>query len=79
VVPFPPHSKSAPAFSGFCRAKGRDLPDIILAVLDGSTAADPLPAKTAWKIDQKGAKFVPVSAEGLTCPRSGIITADGGR
>jgi hypothetical protein len=76
---FPPHSKTAPAFSGICQAKGRDLPDIILAVLDGSTAADLLPVKTAWKIDQKGAKFVPVSGEGLTCPRGGIITLDGGR
>ena len=76
---FPAHSKTAPAFSGICQAKGRDLPDIILAVLDGSTATDPLPVKTAWKIDQKGAKFVPVSGEGLTCPRSGIITLDGGR
>jgi hypothetical protein len=76
---FPPHSKTAPAFSGVCQARGRDLPDIILAVLDGSTAADLLPVKTAWKIDQKGGRFVPVSGEGLTCPRGGIITLDGGR
>lgn len=83
VLPFPPHSKTAPAFSGICQAKGRDLPDIILAVLDGSTAADPatdsLPVKTAWKIDQRAAKFIPISGEGILCPRSGIITADGGR
>jgi len=79
VLPFPAHSKTAPAFSGICQAKGRDLPDIILAVLDGSSAADPLPVKTAWKIDQKGARFVPVSGEGLLCPRSGITTLDGGR
>ena len=78
VVPFPPHSKSAPAFSGICQTKGRDLPDVILAVLDGSTSADPLPVKTAWKIDQKAARFVPVSEGGLTCPRSGIYTVDGG-
>jgi hypothetical protein len=76
---FPPHSKTAPAFSGICQARGRDLPDIILAVLDGSSAADPLPVKTAWKIDQKGARFVSVSGEGLLCPRSGITTLDGGR
>ena len=79
ALAFPPHSRSAPAFSGICQAKGRDLSDIILAVLDGSTAADPLPVKTAWKIDQKSAKFVAISAEGLMCPRSGIITLDGGR
>jgi hypothetical protein len=79
ALAFPPHSRSEPAFSGICQAKGRDLPDTILAVLDGSTAADPLPVKTAWKIDQKGIKFVPIPGEGLLCPRSGIITADGGR
>ena len=61
ALAFPPHSRSEPAFSGICQAKGRDLPDTILAVLDGSTAADPLPVKTAWKIDQKGIKFVPRS------------------
>jgi hypothetical protein len=79
VLPFPAHSKTAPAFSGICQAKGRDLPDVIVAVLDGSSAADPLPVKTAWKIDQKGARFVSVSGEGLLCPRSGITTLDGGR
>ena len=79
ALAFPPHSKSEPAFSGICQAKGRDLPDIIMAVLDGSTAADSLPVKTAWKIDQKGAKFVPISGEGILCPRSGITTLDGGR
>lgn len=82
ALAFPPHSKTAPAFSGICQAKGRELPDIIMAVLDGSTAADrlsdPLPVKTAWKIDQKGVKFVPISGEGVLCPRSGIITVDGG-
>jgi hypothetical protein len=83
ALAFPPHSKSEPAFSGICQAKGRDLPDIIMAVLDGSTAADSstdsFPVKTAWKIDQKGAKFVPISGEGILCPRSGITTLDGGR
>jgi hypothetical protein len=76
---FPPHSKSAPAFSGICQSKGRDLPDIILAVLDGSGAADLLPVKTAWKIDQKGIKFVPIPSEDILCSRDGIITLDGGR
>ena len=79
ALAFPPHSRSEPAFSGICQVKGRDLPDTILAVLDGSPAADPLPVKTAWKIDQKGIKFVPIPGEGLLCPRSGIITVDGGR
>jgi hypothetical protein len=83
ALAFPPHSRSEPAFSGICQAKGRDLPDVILAVLDGSAAADPstdsLPVKTAWKIDQKGVRFVPIPGEGILCPRSGITTLDGGR
>jgi hypothetical protein len=79
AMAFPPHSKSAPAFSAICQLKGKDLPDVFVGVLDGSATADLLPVQTAWKIDQKRAKFVKASTEGLSCPRSGIITADGGR
>jgi hypothetical protein len=76
ALPLPPHSKDAPAFSGMCRRDGKDRPDIIVAVLDGAAAADLLPVKTAWKIDQKQAKFVSIPGEGLLCPRSGISSAD---
>ena len=79
VLPFPAHSKSAPAFSGFCRAKGRELPDVIVAVLDGAPATGDLPAQIAWKIDQQRVKFVKIAVEGLVCPRNGIYTVDGGR
>jgi len=79
VIAFPPHSKSAPAFSGFCRLNGKELPDVIVAVLDGAATSDSLPVKTAWKIDQKQAKFVAVASEGLACPKDGIATSDGGR
>jgi hypothetical protein len=79
ALPFPPHSKSSPAFSGICQIKGKDLPDIIVAVLDGTATNDLLPVKTAWKIDPKQAKFVAMPGEGLNCPRSGICTVDGGR
>jgi len=79
ALPFPPHSKSSPAFSGICQLRGKDLPDIFVAVLDGTAATDLLPVKTAWKIDQQRAKFVQASNEGLSCPKSGIITVDGGR
>ena len=78
VLPFPAHSKRSPAFTGICQVKGRDLPDIIVAVLDGAPAADYLPAQAAWKIDQQHAKFVKVSIEGLVCPRRAIYTIDGG-
>jgi hypothetical protein len=78
VLPFPQHSKRAPAFAGICQVGGRDLPDVFLAILDGASATDPLPAQAAWKIDQQRAKFVKASSEGLLCPRSGISTVDGG-
>ena len=79
MLPFPPHSKRSPAFSGFCQVNGKDQPDIIVAVLNGEPAADFLPVLSAWKIDQKQARFVKAPSEGLCCPRSGIYTADGGR
>jgi hypothetical protein len=79
ALAFPPHSKASPAFSGFCQLKGKDLPDVIVGVLDGSVAGNLLPVKTAWKIDQKQAKFVAMPGEGVLCPRSGIYTVDGGK
>ena len=79
VLPFPAHSKRSPAFAGICQVKGRDLPDIVVAILDGAPAADYLPVQAAWKIDQQHAKFVKISIEGLVCPQSAIYTIDGGR
>lgn len=79
VIPFPPHSKKTPAFSGFCSLNGRELPDIFVGVLDGAAAGDQLVAIAAWKIDLKAAKFIEASIEGLRCPRSGAFTVDGGR
>jgi hypothetical protein len=78
VVPVPPHSKQSPAFSGVCQVKGKDMPDIVFAILDRTRDAENLPALAAWKIDQKAAKFVKIPSEGLLCPRSGIYTVDGG-
>ncbi|MDR3468468.1 MAG: hypothetical protein P4M07_21245 [Xanthobacteraceae bacterium] len=78
VLPFPQHSRQAPAFSGNCQLKGRELPDVVLAILDGASAEDLLPVQSAWKIDQQHVKFVKASSEGLLCPRSGIYTVDGG-
>jgi hypothetical protein len=78
VLPHPPHSKKSPAFEGICQVKGKDLPDIVFAILDGAQARDPMPAVTAWKIDQEVAKFVKISSQGMLCPRSGIYTVDGG-
>lgn len=77
AIAFPEHSKKAPAFSGICQSAGRDLPDVFIGVLDGASPGDMLPALSAWKIDQKSARFVK-APDGLRCPRSGIFTVDGG-
>ena len=78
VLAVPPHSKQSPAFEGICQVKGKELPDILFAILDGKRTGEQLPAVTAWKIDQQRAKFVRAPTEGVLCPRSGIYTVDGG-
>ncbi|HEY2446819.1 MAG TPA: hypothetical protein VGI20_13875 [Rhizomicrobium sp.] len=90
VLAFPAHSRTSPAFTaGNCQMNGKPLGDAVMAVLDnraagGSTSHysgdDPtlLPATAAWKIDEKSARFVAISPRGVSCPRGGIITADGG-
>ncbi len=79
VLPFPAHSKQSPAFSGVCQLNGKELPDVIIGVLDRTRDAENLPALNAWKIDQKAGKFVKIPTEGLLCAKSGIYTVDGGR
>jgi hypothetical protein len=87
VVAFPPHSKGAPEFvGGDCQLHGTRVAAIIMAVLQdksalqGTSSGDALlPATTAWKIDEKRRMFVALPTAGLYCPRSGIVTADGGR
>jgi hypothetical protein len=78
VLPFPPHSKSAPAFSGICQIRSKDVPDFVVAVLNDTPGHDALVPIVAWKIDESRTKFVKMPTEGLLCPRNGIITADGG-
>jgi len=78
VLQFPEHSKASPEFIGSCRANGKKLPGEMVAVLNNQAGAENLSAKAAWKIDTSKAKFVKADVEGLQCPRSGIITADGG-
>ena len=80
VLKIPPHSKTAPLFIGACELNGKERKNIVVAILDNEkgTSASVLTAKVAWKIDQKEMKFVSVPVEGLHCPRSGVITLDGG-
>ncbi|HWY15230.1 MAG TPA: hypothetical protein VNX86_08875 [Rhizomicrobium sp.] len=92
VLAIPSHSRTSPEFAGgICQANGRQVAGTIVAVLDNRAAGSGgnfshyspqdrtlLPAISAWKIDEKLAKFVALSSHGLSCPRGGIITADGG-
>jgi hypothetical protein len=88
VLLFPAHSRAAPQFSGTCEASGRKMSGAMIGVLDNRGAKGTshysaqdetlLPATAAWKIDEKTEKFVPLPTAGLSCPRSTIITLDGG-
>jgi hypothetical protein len=92
VLAIPPHSRTSPEFAaGTCQVKGRQVAGPIVAVLDnragGSGGNSPhyspqdktlLQAKATWTIDEKAGKFVALSSRALSCPRSGIITVDGG-
>jgi hypothetical protein len=79
VLKFPRHSRDSPEFIGSCQSNGHASSDMIIAVLRDERGAESLSATAAWKIDAKGAKFVALAAEGLRCPRDGVITVDGGR
>jgi hypothetical protein len=78
VVKFPAHSRESPEFIGSCQVKGKEMPGTIIAVLQDRKGAKTLSATAAWKVDESGKKFVKLPAEGLLCPRDGVITGDGG-
>lgn len=78
VIEFPAHSRATPAFSGACEEKGRKSDATFVGVLDGAAKGDMIPAKAAWRVDEKAAKFVKVETTGLLCARSGVYTSDGG-
>jgi len=78
VLKFPEHSKKSPEFIGACQINGTRTSETIVAILNNEEGTANLSAKAAWKIDEKRARFIKLSTEGLRCPRDGIITADGG-
>jgi hypothetical protein len=78
VLKFPKHSKDSPQFIGSCQSNGNKIPGTAIGVLKNEEGVEILPAVTAWKIDDKQMKFIPLQTEGLRCSRDGIITADGG-
>jgi hypothetical protein len=71
------HSRETPSFLGACKVEGVEENDQTLAVLEMGTG-NFLRAKSAWRIDEPAAKFVPMDVKGLMCPAAGIATADGG-
>jgi hypothetical protein len=79
ALQFPTHSKSAPGFMGSCQVGEKKVPGTIIAVLKNETGTELLAAEAAWKIDEKSAKFVKMTTDGLRCPRDGIFSVDGGR
>lgn len=81
------HSRSAPAFLGQCELSGKPMSGLVFAILKPSSIDDAhasardhtlMPAVRAWRIDEKNARFVETSADGMMCPRDGVSTADGG-
>ena len=76
VLKVPEHTKKMPEFVGECEVNGVHKSGGIVAILENVAGKDLLPAKAAWKIDEKTNKFVPISTEGLRCARNGIITED---
>lgn len=79
LIVFPAHSATFPAFEGRCKINGRQTNDPIVAVLEGKYEPGKfLPARAAWLINRKKAKFIKMDATHLLCPGEGIYTVDGG-
>jgi len=85
VLPFPNHSRAAPASSGQCQRNGREMDEIIYSVLDNNAGSSKtydqndktlLPALSAWKVDVKKVKFVKLDVGGMLCPLSAIDPID---
>lgn len=80
VLQVPAHSLHAPeSFIEECHVGGTKLPDAVIAILDNRQGQRPkgyfeqitLPAKLAWKIDEREGRFVPMPIQGLSCAVSG--------
>jgi hypothetical protein len=68
VLPLPAHSLHSPrSFVEHCQVARKEVPDAVIAILDNSQGRRPkaylekimLPAKIAWKIDERQERFVP--------------------
>lgn len=80
VLPVPVHSLHSPeSIAEECQVARKEIPDTVIAILDNAQGLRPkayletvtLPAKMAWKIDERQERFVPTSTQGLSCAVSG--------
>jgi hypothetical protein len=80
VLPVPAHSLRSPqSFVEQCQVARKEIPDAVVAILDNSQGQKPngyldkimLPAKIAWKIDERQERFVPMPTQVLSCAVSG--------
>jgi hypothetical protein len=80
VLPIPAHSLYSPqSFVEGCQLASKEVPDAVVAILDNSQGQKPrgyletimLPAKVAWKIDERQERFVSMPTQGLSCAVSG--------
>jgi hypothetical protein len=78
VLKVPAHSRSRPESTGPCTMNGAEIPGEVVAILDQKDGAKDLPAISAWRVDEKAGRFVPLPTTGLLCARAGILAADGG-
>jgi hypothetical protein len=76
VLPVPAHSLLSPlSFVEKCQVARRESHDAVIAILDNSRRQKPtagieeivLPARTAWKIDGRQERFVPMPIQDLSC------------
>jgi hypothetical protein len=70
VLKLPPKSEGIP-FQAVCKSPQGDQD--LLGIMQDQPGAKYLPAKVAWKIDDKKKKFVAVPVDGLTCPRDEAV------
>jgi hypothetical protein len=80
VLPLPAQSLYSPqSFVEECQVAGKKIADAVIAIVDNRQGKKPkgyletivLPAKVAWKIDERKERFTAMGVEGLSCAVSG--------
>lgn len=76
VLKMPAYAGPEKEFDGDCTKAKTPVPGVIVGILVDQPGLDALPAKTAWKLDDKTGKFTSIPADGLTCARHDILFPD---